>query len=93
MSAPAFVRQAESTRESRFAELSAHEQATNPEFATSVNFGLRQAWAKRFLNLAPDPGALLLAPREPPFNLKAIRQPKLVLQSREQTHQFPLVLP
>lgn len=36
-SAAVFVRRAESTRESRFAELSAHEQATNSEFATSVN--------------------------------------------------------
>jgi hypothetical protein len=37
MSTAALVRQAESTRESRFAELSAREQAMNLEFATSVN--------------------------------------------------------
>jgi hypothetical protein len=37
ISVAAFVRQAESARESGFAELSAREQAVNPEFATSVS--------------------------------------------------------
>jgi hypothetical protein len=40
MSGAAFVRQAESVRESEFAELSARGQAVNPEFATSVTVGI-----------------------------------------------------
>jgi Resolvase, N terminal domain len=42
MSAAVFVRQAEGAHESGFAELSAREQVTNSEFATSVDIGVTQ---------------------------------------------------
>ena len=38
-----------------------------------------------------DHGSALFAPCLLRFNLKEICQPKLVLQNREQTEQFPLV--
>ena len=46
-----------------------------------------------FVHNVPEPivGSALFAPRPLRFNLKEICQPKLVLQNREQTEQFPLV--
>jgi hypothetical protein len=49
ISAAACVRQAESARESGFGEMSAREQTTNPEFATSVNLRAKSADLKRIL--------------------------------------------
>ncbi len=46
-----------------------------------------------FVHNVPEPivGSALFAPCPLRFTLKEICQPKLVLQNREQTEQFPLV--